>query len=168
MKPEKIRYWVLDVDGTLTDGGVYYDEAGNEMKKFHVKDGAGIKIARAAGMKVIVLTGRQCEATKRRMEELQIDYLFQNIKNKAEFLRLFFGDNGIDGNEVGYIGDDLNDLAAMKLTGFSACPADACNEVKGCVHYISPLKGGCGAVREIMEHVMKQSGEWEKAVLGIC
>ena len=97
MKPEKIRYWVLDVDGTLTDGGVYYDEAGNEMKKFHVKDGAGIKIARAAGMKVIVLTGRQCEATKRRMEELQVDYLFQDIKNKAEFLRLFFAENGIDG-----------------------------------------------------------------------
>lgn len=158
----KIRYWVLDVDGTLTDGGIYLDDAGNEMKKFHVKDGAGIRIAQAAGMKVIVLTGRECKATKRRMEELQIDYLFQNVKNKEEFLRLFFRERNIDTGEAGYIGDDLNDLACMKFVGFAACPADACHEVKQCAHYISSVNGGCGAVRDIIEHTMRHSGEWEK------
>ncbi len=168
MEPGKIRYWVLDVDGTMTDGGVYYDDTGNEMKKFHVKDGAGIKMARAAGMKVIVLTGRECRATKRRMEELQIDFLFQNIKNKEECLQQFFEENGILWDETGYIGDDLNDLACMKRAGFTACPADACREVKQCVHYISPVNGGCGAVREIIEHTLRQSGEWEKMTEGLC
>lgn len=168
MKSEKIKYLILDVDGTLTDGGIYYDDSGNEMKKFNVKDGAGIKIAHIAGMKIIVLTGRQCEATKQRMEELQVDFLFQNIKNKAEFLKTFFVDKDIDADEVGYIGDDLNDLSPMKFVGFSACPADACDEVKRYVHYISPLNGGCGAVREIIEHVLKRNEEWERVILEIC
>lgn len=168
MEPGEIRYWVLDVDGTLTDGGIYYDNAGNEMKKFNAKDGAGIKIVHIAGMKVIVLTGRQCEATKRRMEELQVDFLFQNVKNKAEFLKSFFVDKDISADETGYIGDDLNDLSSMKLVGFSACPADACEEVRRCAHYVSPLNGGCGAVREIIEYVLKQSGEWERIIQKIC
>lgn len=163
-----IRYWVLDVDGTLTDGGVYYDNAGNEMKKFNVKDGAGIEMAHSLGLKVIVLTGRECEATKRRMEELKVDFLFQNIKNKAEFLKAFLIDKGIDAAEAGYIGDDLNDLSCMKLVGFAACPADACSDVKSYAHYISPVKGGYGAVREIIEYIMRQNGEWESAVAKIC
>ncbi len=167
MTPKQIKYWVLDVDGTLTDGGVYYDDAGNEIKKFNVKDGAGIKIARDAGMKMIILTGRECKATQRRMEELHVDFLFQNVNNKMEFLKIFFKNNGIDANEAGYIGDDLNDLASMQMVGFAACPADACEEVRQCADYISPVKGGCGAVREIMEHVLRQNKGWERAVIKI-
>lgn len=94
--------------------------------------------------------------------------VYTGQKNKTKFLKSLFIDKGICADETGYIGDDLNDLASMKLVGFSACPADACDEVKRCVHYISPLNGGCGAVREIMEYVLKQSGEWERIIQKIC
>ncbi len=152
-----LKYWVLDVDGTLTDGGVYYSDTGIEMKKFNIKDGAGILLAQKAGMKIIVITGRESQSTKRRMEELSVDFLFQNVKDKARFLEKFSAEHNIDVEEIGYIGDDLNDLESMKLVGFSACPADACREVKKVANYISPVRGGCGAVREIIEYKLKEN-----------
>mgnify|MGYP001034131398 FL=1 len=160
---KRLRFWVLDVDGTLTDGGIYYGESGEELKKFSVKDGTGFALAHEAGMKIIVLTGRECRATERRRRELQADFLFQNVKNKAEFLRKFFSDNGIDADEAGYIGDDLNDLAAMRMTGFSACPGDACEEVKREADYVASAKGGYGAVREVVEFVLRECTEWESS-----
>ena len=84
-----IRLLVLDVDGTMTDGGVYYDSTGNELKKFAIKDGAGIVLAHAAGMQVMICTGRECEAVRRRAQDLHIDYLFQNVHDKAAFLSRF-------------------------------------------------------------------------------
>lgn len=161
---KRLRYWVLDVDGTLTDGGIYYGESGDEVKKFNVKDGAGFALAHAAGMKIIVLTGRRCQATERRMKELQVDFLFQDVKDKAEFLRELFSDNGIDADEAGYIGDDLNDLASMRMAGFAACPADACEEVMREADYVASAKGGYGAVREVMEFYLKERMEWEPSV----
>lgn len=158
---KRLKYWVLDVDGTLTDGGIYYGESGDEIKKFNVKDGTGFALAHEAGMKIIVLTGRECRATERRMKELRADFLFQNVKNKAEFLRKFFSDNGIDAQEAGYIGDDLNDLASMRMAGFAACPSDACEEVRREVDYVASAKGGHGAVREVMEYVLRELAEWE-------
>jgi 3-deoxy-D-manno-octulosonate 8-phosphate phosphatase (KDO 8-P phosphatase) len=164
---KRLRYWILDVDGTLTDGGIYYGEAGDEVKKFNVKDGAGFALAHAAGMKIIVLTGRECRATVRRMKELRADFLFQNVKDKAQFLKQFFADNDIDTNEAGYIGDDLNDLISMRMVGFAACPFDACEEVKKEADYVASAKGGYGAVREIMEYVLKEQLEWESTVAGL-
>ena len=125
-----LKYLIIDVDGTFTDGGIYYDENGNEIKKFCTKDGTGIVCARTAGIKMIVLTGRECTATSRRMKEMKVDYLYQNVKNKSEFLQKFMYDNGIDKEELGYIGDDVNDLASMELCGYVGCPADAAEDVK--------------------------------------
>lgn len=159
-----LKYLILDVDGTLTDGGIYYGDSGYEIKKFHVKDGAGMALARSAGMKIMVMTGRECQATKRRMEELQVDFLFQNVKNKAECLKEFCSDQNVDAKEAAYIGDDLNDLSAMRQVGFAACPADACEEVKRTADYVAALEGGHGAVREIIEYILKQYGEWEALV----
>lgn len=116
-----IRLLVLDVDGTMTDGGVYYDSTGNELKKFAIKDGAGIVLARAAGMQVMICTGRECEAVRRRAQDLHIDYLFQNVHDKAAFLSRFMAEHSLTKQDVAYCGDDLNDLTAMALCGFVAC-----------------------------------------------
>lgn len=135
-----IRLLVLDVDGTMTDGGVYYDSAGNELKKFAIKDGAGIVLARAAGMQVMICTGRECEAVRRRAQDLHIDYLFQNVHDKAAFLSRFMAEHSLTKQDVAYCGDDLNDLTAMALCGFVACPADAAGPVLGRADFICRQK----------------------------
>lgn len=156
--------WVIDVDGTMTDGGLYYDENGNETKKFCTRDAAGFFAAHQLGMKIMVLTGRECKATTRRMTEMKVDYLNQNVKNKVLFLENFMEENKIFKDMVAYIGDDLNDLPPMKICGFVGCPADSCHEVKAAADYISPVKGGCGAVRDIIEHVLRENNLWDDAV----
>lgn len=160
----KIDYLVIDVDGTMTDSGIYYDESGNELKKFCTKDAAGFFAAKIVGIKILVLTGRECMATYKRMTELKVDYLYQGIKDKAGFLKDFMNKNNISKSEIGFIGDDLNDLSSMKLVGFVGCPADACIEIKKISSYISSIEGGKGAVRDIIEHVLRESGEWDEAV----
>lgn len=159
-----IKYLVIDVDGTLTDAGIYYDEHGNELKKFCTKDAAGFFAAKAMGIKTVVLTGRECAATTRRMNDLKVDHVFQKVSDKQSFLRTFMKENHIEKQQLGYIGDDLNDLAPMKLAGFVACPSDSCEDIKAVSCYISPVKGGSGAVREIVEHFLRESGDWDKLV----
>ncbi len=164
---KRIKYWVIDVDGTMTDAGIYYDENGNEMKKFSTKDAAGFFAIHAAGMKTIVLTGRMCKATERRMKEMKVEYLFQNVKDKKSFLEKFMNDNRIVSEELAYIGDDLNDLASMRLAGYVACPADSCMEVLSHANYISSKKGGEGAVRDIVEQYFRELGTWEDIVSNV-
>ena len=104
---KKVKLLVVDVDGTMTDAGIYYDEHGNELKKFCTKDAAGFFAAHKSGIKIMVLTGRECAATTRRVQtELKVDYLFQNVKDKLSFLKKFMQENEILKEEVGYIGDD--------------------------------------------------------------
>ena len=155
-----LKYIILDVDGTLTDGGIYYDDNGNEIKKFSAKDGTGIVCARCAGIKIVVLTGRECRATQRRMEELNVDFVFQKIGDKTKFLKNWMNSNDLKGDNVGYIGDDINDLAPMKLCSFIGCPLDACEEVKSIANYVSDIKGGYGAVRDVIEYYLKKIGLW--------
>lgn len=162
-----IKYLVIGVDGTMTDGGIYYDENGNECKKFCTKDAAGFFAARKLGIKTMVLTGRECGATMRRMKELKVDYLYQNVKDKKNQLSRFMKENDIKTDELAYIGDDLNDLPPMQLAGFIGCPADSCEEIKRRADYISSVKGGYGAVRDVIEHLFRENGQWEKAVCGI-
>lgn len=161
---KKIKYLIIDVDGTLTDAGIYYDENGNELKKFCTKDAAGFFAAHQAGIKIMILTGRECAATTRRMKEMKVEYLTQNCKDKVSYIQKFAKDNNIDRDEIGYLGDDLNDLPGMTLCGFVGCPADACDEVKEKADYISGIKGGYGAVRDIVSYLLKKRGEWEKAI----
>ena len=146
-----IRLLVLDVDGTMTDGGVYYDATGNELKKFAIKDGAGLVLARTAGIRVMICTGRECEAVRRRAADLKITDIYQN-------------ENGYARDDVAYCGDDLNDLAAMALCGFVACPADAAPEVRARADYICPQRGGEGAVRGAVEKILRGDGRWNDAV----
>lgn len=159
-----IKYLIIDVDGTMTDGGIYYDENGNETKKFCTRDAAGFFAARQLGIKVIVLTGRECVATTRRMTEMKVDYLFQNVKDKYSFLKDFIIENNILKDDIGYIGDDLNDYHPMTLTGFIGCPADSCKEIKEIADIISDYNGGQGAVRDIIEKYLESFELWTSTV----
>ena len=159
-----IRLLVLDVDGTMTDGGVYYDDTGNDTKKFAIKNGAELVLARTARIRLIICTGRECEAVRRRAADLKITDVYQNVGKKAAFLRGFMAENHYAREEVAYCGDDLNDLAAMALCGFVACPADAAAEVKARADYICPQRGGEGAVRGAVEKILRGDGRWKDAV----
>ena len=161
---KRIKLLVLDVDGTMTDGGIYYDASGNEWKKFNTKDAAGMFAARYAGIKTMVLTGRKSFAVEKRMKELKVDYVHQGVSNKREFLIDFMNNNGLTKDCVGYIGDDLNDLEPMKVAGFVCCPGDACDEVKQISDYVASAYGGQGAVRECIAYLLKSRGEWEHAI----
>ncbi len=161
---KKIKYLVIDVDGTLTDAGIYYDENGNELKKFSTKDSAGLFAARYVGIKIMILTGRECAATTRRMKEMKADYLIQNCMDKVKYMQDFMKEESLTQCEMGYLGDDLNDLPGMRMCGFVGCPADACKEVKAIADYISDIKGGYGAVRDIISYLLTEREEWDKAV----
>ena len=159
-----IKYIFLDVDGTLTDAGIYYDETGNEIKKFCTKDAAGIFAASEVGITVMVLTGRECRATTRRLTELGVTELHQGIKDKVKWLKRWMTDNCISREDLCYIGDDLNDLAPMKLCGYIGCPHDACKEIKEIADYVSPVLAGHGAVRDVIEHYLIEQGIWQTAI----
>lgn len=161
---KKLRLLIIDVDGTMTDAGIYYDNAGNELKKFCTKDGAGFFAAKQVGMTIMVLTGRECEAVTKRMKEMKVDYLKQNITDKAIYLNKFIQERQLKSEEIAYIGDDLNDLPGMRLCSFVGCPADACKEVKIIADYVSTKEGGRGAVRDIIEYILMQRCEWASAV----
>ncbi len=162
-----LKYIVVDVDGTLTDGGIYYDENGNESKKFCTKDAAGFFAAAAVGIQMVVLTGRSSAATDRRMKELGVNCFYQGVRDKQSFLQEFMREKCLCAEEMGYIGDDLNDLAAMKIVQYIGCPADACPEIRDIAQYVSSLKGGAGAVRDIVEHILRERGEWDAAIANI-
>ena len=160
----KYKLFIIDVDGTMTDGGIYYGENREEWKKFCTKDAAGFFAVHESGAKTMVLTGRKCQATQRRMTELKADYVFQGITDKEEFVRQFLADRQIGWEQAVYIGDDLNDLLLMEKCGYAGCPADSCKEVKAAAGYVSSVKGGHGAVRDIVEHIFEEEGNWEEIV----
>lgn len=164
-KLEKIQYMILDVDGVLTDTGLYFDNTGNEFKKFSTYDYAGVFAAHYIGWKVLILTGRECLAMERRAKEMKIDELYQNAKNKVQFIKSFMSERGIDNSNLAYIGDDLNDYGAMKtFAGFKACPANACPEIKAIADYVSTFKGGTGVVQDVMRYVLNQLGKWDEFI----
>ncbi len=160
---QMIKYLIIDVDGTLTDSGIYYDDNGNEIKKFCTKDAAGFFTAKAVGIKTIILTGRECPATTRRMQEMKADIVVQNRKDKINYIKEFMAENNVAKEEIGYIGDDINDVEAMKMCGFVGCPEDACKEVKRLADYKSPVMGGHGAARDVIEYILTERGQWEEA-----
>ncbi len=147
-----IKMMVTDCDGCLTDGGMYYSEKGDELKKFNTKDGAAISSIKNIGVIVGIITGENKDINTRRANKLQMDFVLQGITDKASALNDLCQKYSITPNEILYIGDDLNDLEAIKLVGHSACPADAAETIASCVDYVAKRNGGNGAVREIIEH----------------
>lgn len=158
----KLKLIVLDVDGTLTDGGIYYDSQGNEMKRFDVKDGLGIKLGIAAGLEFAIITGRVSPMVARRVKELDIQHLVQGAQKKAPALRDLMARCGLEADQVAYVGDDLNDLPAMELAGICACPADADTLIRERCDFVSAYAGGYGAVRDFIQTVLVKRGQWKE------
>lgn len=154
----------LDVDGTLTDGKVYLDNGKNEFKAFNVKDGLLVVAAIKLGYDVIIMTGRKSEVVARRAAELGIEEYYQGVRNKKHALEKMMEEKGITYGNLAYLGDDLNDLAVMKEARFAGCPKDAAAEVKEVSDLISEFKGGEGAVREILTHLLKAKGVYHEVV----
>ncbi|MBU8907591.1 acylneuraminate cytidylyltransferase [Desertibacillus haloalkaliphilus] len=154
---ENINLLVCDVDGVLTDGGMYYNERGEELKKFHTRDGKGIEQLRKSGIKVMLLTGEDHSLVKRRAEKLNVDYAFTGIQDKKIFLDEFYTNNkGYDFSTTAYIGDDINDLEALSTCAFAATPHDGQRKVKQVVDYICSKNGGSGCVREVCDVLLEK------------
>ena len=158
-----IKLLVLDVDGTLTDGAILYGNGNVEFKAFNVKDGIIIKTLPKLGIETVILTGRVSEAVERRARELGVQAI-QGADDKAEALGELVAKRGIGMENCAYIGDDLNDYAAMQICGFKACPADAAPEIKGLCDYVSSKDGGFGAVRDVCEVLLKKCGLYDNFV----
>jgi len=155
--------WILcDVDGVLTDGGLYYDRKGPAYLRFNARDGLGLKVAQQAGLKVGILTGRASGALEKRVAELQLDALYVGAIDKSAEFALFLGRQNTIARRVAYIGDDLPDLVVLGQCGLSFAPSDAAAEVQTVVSQILEAAGGHGAVREMVEIILKARGEWDQ------
>jgi N-acylneuraminate cytidylyltransferase len=153
-----IKLFLTDIDGTLTDGGMYYSEKGDELKKFNTRDGMGLAMLRAIGIKTGIITSENRELNKRRAEKLQVDYLSQGKVNggKLAVTQAICNELGITLREVAYIGDDVNCIELLSSVGLAACPADADERVKTIPGInVMSKKGGDGVVREFIECVFK-------------
>ena len=160
-KLKKIVLMVLDVDGVLTDGKIIIDDLGNESKHFHVRDGHGLKLLMRGGVDVALLTGRTSEVVNHRARELGITTVRQGAKDKAEELAEMLAEKHISHDHVAYMGDDVVDVPAFRMVGFSVAVADAPDYVKTHADYITEKEGGDGAVREICELILKARGTWD-------
>jgi len=156
---KNIRLLLLDVDGVLTDGGLYYGNSGEELKRFCVRDGAGIWLAQQLGLEVGLLTGKSSALVRRRAEELNMKRVVQGAIDKVPALEGMLADGTYALSEVAYMGDDILDLPVIRRVGFSACPADAHEEVMRRVSYACSRPGGRGAVRELVELVLEAQGK---------
>jgi len=161
-KAKNIRLFLVDVDGVLTDGGIVYDVDGREIKRFHVRDGHGIKMLQRAGVEVGIITGRTSEVVAVRAKELGISIVLQGAADKVAAWKEIISGKGISPLETAYVGDDIVDVPLMRRVGFAASVADAESYVREAADFVSARSGGQGAVREIIEFVMRSSGAWEK------
>ena len=149
---------LTDIDGVWTDGGMYYDQTGNEWKKFNTSDSAGVLFAYRLGIPVGIITGEDTNIVTRRAEKLKIDYVFQGARNKLSIAAELCQKLGITLNDTAYIGDDIVDMELLKAVGISGIPADAPTYVKAIGNMVLTKKGGEGAFREFVENIILQSG----------
>jgi N-acylneuraminate cytidylyltransferase len=155
----KIKLVLSDVDGVLTDAGMYYSESGDELKKFSTYDGKAFELLRNSGIKTGIMTAEDVSLNKRRATKLQLDFQFHGIKDKLSKLNDIMQETGFLAKEIAYIGDDINDEEVLKVVGLAACPANSLSRIKRIPHIIQLQKsGGSGAFREFVdEHILKNS-----------
>lgn len=160
----RIKLVCLDVDGVLTDGGVYIGLVASqplEFKRFHVLDGLGVKLLRTVGLPLVLLSGRESEASEARAKEMEVDELHQVApQQKLATLVDVLGRRGLTLKDCAYVGDDLADLPVMRAVGLPIAVANAMTEVKAAARYVTSASGGQGAVREVAEQLLKARGEW--------
>ena len=156
-----IQLLVLDVDGVLTDGTVIINADRSEAKSFNILDGHGIRMWQRAGLKTAFLSGRYSEPTAVRAEHFEIEYVFQDCHDKLPFLEELVEQLGLSPRNIAYIGDDLTDMPPIRYAGFGVAVANAVDEVKDCADFVTTRPGGSGAVREVIEHILKSTGQWK-------
>lgn len=155
-----IKVFVLDVDGVLTDGTLLLMDDGQMARTMHTRDGYAMQLAIKKGYKIVVISGGASEAVRIRLNKLGINDIFMSASDKGKILQEYISKNNVEARQVLYMGDDVPDVAPMRLAGLACCPADACTEVKNISHYISYLNGGKGCVREVIEKVMLLNNDW--------
>ena len=154
-KARQIKMVLLDVDGVMTDGGIYYSGDGVEMKRFDAHDGYGVVLARKKGLKVGIISGRTATAVEARMKDLQVDEVIQGSPDKVVSLKEIQKRHGLANDEIAFMGDDLFDLPLLNMVGLSAAPPNARPEVVDAVDVVTKAGGGNGAVREFIEFILK-------------
>ncbi len=167
-RAQKIRLLLMDVDGVLTDGHIYLqslpDGTAAEMKVFSAHDGAGLKLARLIGLRTGLITGRKSAAVARRAREVEMDFVYQNRAEKLGAYEEIIRRAGLRDEQVAYVADDLPDLAVLARVGLAVAVTNAAPEVKKVAHYVTARSGGSGAVREVVELVLKAQGKWAEAI----
>lgn len=161
---KRIELILSDVDGVLTDGGILFNNQGIEIKQFHIRDGLGIKLWQKAGFKFGVLSARTSHIVKVRAAELGVDLVRQGFENKLPVGKKVLTELGLSPEQVCHIGDDLTDLSLLQYVGLSVAVADAAAEVRAAAHYVTTAAGGRGAVREVVELLLKAKNRWEDLI----
>jgi 3-deoxy-D-manno-octulosonate 8-phosphate phosphatase (KDO 8-P phosphatase) len=160
-RARQTRLLMMDVDGVLTDGRIIQDSYGHELKVFDVKDGHGIVMAHRAKLRTALISGRASDTITRRAQELGIELVFQKIWNKLEVYEKILAETQFAPDEIAYIGDDLVDIPLLRRVGLAVAVADAVDEVKAAAHLVTQRPGGQGAVRELIELILRAQGHWE-------
>lgn len=159
-----IELIISDVDGVLTDGGVVLDNEGIESKRFHIRDGMGVRLWQKAGYRFGVLSLRSSQSLKVRAAELGIDIIRQGVPDKLATLNQILRELSLSLPQVCYVGDDLPDLRVARAAGLGVAVADACQELRNAAHYITAAPGGTGAIRETVEVILKSQGRWDDVI----
>ncbi|MBC7536564.1 MAG: HAD-IIIA family hydrolase [Ferruginibacter sp.] len=155
-----VKAFVLDVDGVLTDGSLLLLDDGQMMRRMNIKDGYALQLAIKKGYHILIISGGSSDAVKLRLQKLGVNEVFMKVTDKKNMLISYVAKHNLLWEQVLYMGDDIPDLAAMQLSGLPCCPADAVPEIKTIAHYISPLNGGNGCVRDVIEKVLKLNSHW--------
>jgi YrbI family 3-deoxy-D-manno-octulosonate 8-phosphate phosphatase len=160
----KIEVILSDVDGVMTDGGIRLLDDGRQLMVFHIRDGMGIRLWREAGKRFGIITGRNLEAVRRRAADLHLDIVRQGVDDKLPAVDEIAAELNVRREQICYIGDDLLDLASIRSVGLSVAVADAAEEVRQAAKYVTSVRGGQAAVREVVELILKNTGRWEDVI----
>ncbi len=159
-RAKRVSFLLLDCDGVMTDGTIYVDKNGDEMKRFNILDGHGLVLWHRSGGRSGVLTGRGSAALERRVEELKIEYLVQRSLNKLESFQAFLAESGCEPAEIAYVGDDVVDVPVLRRVGLAVAPPNAVPEAIDAAHAVTGRAGGSGAVRDVVDYLLKVQGKW--------
>src|SRR3954463_16523520 len=162
-KLQDITTFVFDVDGVLTDGSVFVSDSGEQSRAFNIKDGYALQLAVKCGYNVAAISGSRSKSALFRLNSLGINDVYMGAHTKSERFKIYIEEKSINPSNILYMADDIPDLAVMRLVGLPVCPADAAEEVKAICSYVSPIPGGRGCARDVIEKVMKIQGKWMSA-----
>ena len=155
-----IKTFAFDMDGVLTDGNILVDNENNWLRSMNIRDGYALQLAVKSGFEVVVISGSDSSFVRDRLNRLGVKEVFMDVKDKEDFLKKYVDEKKLSLSELLFMGDDIPDYYCMKIAGIAACPSNAAFEIKEIASYISPLKGGAGCVRDVIEKVLKLNNKW--------